>query len=150
MSLAAVMLSPFKCTGMPMPVCVVCTCVWVAGKKHFLQWAAAKMAWSWWLTGPKLKQNKTETEPSSHLCPDASHTHKSHLWEEPALNCPPALCRSAEQPLYRSSWNPTSTNRTEAFPIQSELHSSGQSEWLYSGQLEQCLLDNQTAVSSFA
>ena len=51
------------------------------------------------------------------------------------------------------SWNPISTNRTEAFPIQSEKYSSHQSEWLYSDQSGQCLLNQSNCkdlVSSFA
>lgn len=54
------------------------------------------------------------------------------LHREAATKLP--SCTVFLQALWRSSENPISTNRAEAFPVLLELWSSNQSEWLYSNQ----------------
>lgn len=55
------------------------------------------------------------------------------LRKQPALSHPPTRFLPPE-PLERSLWDPVSANRTRAFPIQSELHSSNQLEPILTNQ----------------
>ena len=90
------------------------------------------------------KQNR-KTEPSSHFYREAFHINcisgnSMHWTVILCIELPVhTVFLQPEATLIRSSWNPT--NSTGAFSIQQELCVSDQSEWLYSNQSRECLLD---------
>lgn len=68
-----------------------------------------------------------------------------HLSERPLQSTACLQFLLSEPALIKISWNPLSTNRNKAFPIQSELCSSDQSERFYLTNQDRAFWTNQTA-----
>ena len=75
----------------------------------------------------QIKKKNRAYQPFLHR----GFSPKLHFTEKPVLK----LCFLPSEPaIIKDFWNPISTKRTEVFPIQSELHSSDQSEQLHSDE----------------
>ena len=88
----------------------------------------------WWLSDLKFNNNhiKEQSLAATSAWGPLTQTalHREACTEAPA--CTSVFLPS--EPLWRSSWNLISNNRIEVFPIQLDLPSSDQTEWLYSDQ----------------